>query len=217
YLIDALEMPSKQLLSNPLLAQALSITEAAALVYSVRDEASFRLALGLADFMREHFAPNSQHGQAGGRVYPLLLVGNKTDPPPSPPPADPVAQLQGERAVSRAEGAQAARGMGIPGVSDLASSSSGVGFLEVSAKTGEGVERIFEELGAEVLRVRRAVREGRERMERERERERVKGGVANGEGSGRGAGGMEGRRKAGWRRLWFGGRRGTQTVGGEGR
>ncbi|KAK4104172.1 hypothetical protein N658DRAFT_444058 [Parathielavia hyrcaniae] len=52
YMIDALELPSKHLLSNPMLAQALSTTEAAVLVYSVRDEASFRLAQGLAKFRR---------------------------------------------------------------------------------------------------------------------------------------------------------------------
>ncbi|KAL2115750.1 hypothetical protein VTJ04DRAFT_10005 [Mycothermus thermophilus] len=57
YIIDALEMPSKNLHSNPLLAQALSITEGAALLFSVRDESSLRLAQGLAEFMREHFSP----------------------------------------------------------------------------------------------------------------------------------------------------------------
>ncbi|AEO62379.1 uncharacterized protein THITE_2106481 [Thermothielavioides terrestris NRRL 8126] len=57
YIIDAVEMPSQQLLSNPQLALALSITEAAVLVYSVRDAASLQLAIGLAEFMREYFAP----------------------------------------------------------------------------------------------------------------------------------------------------------------
>ncbi|KAK4122448.1 hypothetical protein N657DRAFT_657263 [Parathielavia appendiculata] len=59
YMIDTLELPSKHLHSNPMLAQALSITEAAVLVYSVRDDASFRLAQGLAEFMHEHFSPAS--------------------------------------------------------------------------------------------------------------------------------------------------------------
>ncbi|KAG7288616.1 hypothetical protein NEMBOFW57_004970 [Staphylotrichum longicolle] len=201
YLIDALEMPSKHLLSNPLLAQALSITEAAVLVYSVRDEASFRLAQGLAEFMREHFTPsptsplsssattttaaNSSAGAGAGagaataagaaqrnldknRPYPLLLVGNKSDPPTlSAASDDPVAILQEERAVSWEAGAQAARGMRMPGPPSLMNPLE-VGFLEVSAKSGEGVAQIFEVLGGEVLRVRRAVREGRERAERER-------------------------------------------------
>ncbi|KAL2264767.1 hypothetical protein VTJ83DRAFT_7277 [Remersonia thermophila] len=57
YMLNVLEMPSKHLHSNPLLAHALSITEGAALLFSVRDEASLRLAEGLAEFLREHFAP----------------------------------------------------------------------------------------------------------------------------------------------------------------
>ncbi|EAQ92411.1 predicted protein [Chaetomium globosum CBS 148.51] len=104
YLIDALEMPTAHLPSNPLLAQALSITEAAVLVYSVRDPASLQLARGLAEFMREHFAPatpssssaaseavaspgggGGRRGGAGsraggggidrGRAYPIVLGG----------------------------------------------------------------------------------------------------------------------------------------------
>lgn len=232
-------MPSKHLLSNPLLAQALSITEAAVLVYSVRDEASFRLAQGLAEFMREHFTPsptsplsssattttpfsgfgatpttaNSSAGAGAGpaqrnldknRPYPLLLVGNKSDPPTlSAASDDPVAILQEERAVSWEAGAQAARGMRMPGPPTLHNKNGGdpleVGFLEVSAKSGEGVAQIFEVLGGEVLRVRRAVREGRERAERERMMMMAGKGGGGGGGGVKAGGGDVGRRRFGWR------------------
>ncbi|KAK4131347.1 hypothetical protein BT67DRAFT_353453, partial [Trichocladium antarcticum] len=59
YMIDAREFPSPDLPSNPLLAHALDITEAAVLVYSVHDEPSFRLAQSLAEFIHEHFTPPS--------------------------------------------------------------------------------------------------------------------------------------------------------------
>ncbi|KAK4236432.1 ras-related and estrogen-regulated growth inhibitor-like protein [Achaetomium macrosporum] len=169
YLLDALEFPSQHLLSSPLLAQALRITEAAVLVYSVRDRASFRLAQGLAEFMREYFSPfpypttttSADGGDGGGevdkgRVYPVLLVGTKCDL------QEAAAEEAEERAVSFAEGAKAAQGMKMPG------SVSDVPFLEVSARTGEGVERVFQVVGEEVLRVRRAVRARREQAERER-------------------------------------------------
>jgi hypothetical protein len=66
-----------------------------------------------------------------------------------------------------------------------------VPFMEVSAKTGEGVDELFELVGREVLRVRRAVRERREVAERER--------LMSAVGSVQTAGG-EGRRR--WRALW---------------
>jgi GTPase SAR1 family protein len=223
-------MPSKHLLSNPMLAQALSITEAAVLVYSVRDEASFRLAQGLAEFMREHFSPapptptvtrsllpslsttmttpngtrtgsggggGSSNGGVGiadkGRIYPLILVGNKSDPPSHSDDDDPVAILQSERAVAWEDGLKAAAGMRMSGT------GADVVFLEVSAKTGEGVDQVFEVLGQEVLRVRKAVRERREVAERERMMAEV--------GSVKTAGGEGGRKKAGLWRVLFGRRR----------
>ncbi|KAK3301298.1 uncharacterized protein B0H64DRAFT_438384 [Chaetomium fimeti] len=192
YLIDALEMPSNQLLSNPLLAQALSITEAAVLVYSARDAASLQLAQGLAEFMREHFAPASptsvRSGGVGGvdrgRAYPIVLVGNKSEVEDAG--GDGGGGGEEKVVVSRAVGLRAARGMGVAGcgVAD-------VPFLEVSAKTGEGVVEVFEVVGREVLRVRRAVRERREVAERER--------LMSAVGSVQTAGG-EGRRR--WRALW---------------
>lgn len=232
YMIDALEMPSKHLLSNPMLAQALSITEAAVLVYSVRDEASFRLAQGLAEFMREYFScaapsqaapspPSSASSSSGtavaagmkgarsrignanadkGRPYPIILVGNKADPAADD---DPVAILQEERAVSYTEAckAAAAGGMRIPGLlgDGDGDGATGVPFLEVSAKTGEGVDQIFQVLGREVLRVRRLVRERRELAERERLMSEV--------GSVTTAGGDGGRKRFGLWRGFFGRRR----------
>lgn len=235
-------MPSKHLLSNPMLAQALSITEAAVLVYSVRDEASFRLAQGLAEFMREYFScaatpaqsapspPSSSSSSSGtaalataaekgtrshgmgnnadrGRPYPIILVGNKADPAAAGD--DPVAILQEERAVSYTEAckAAAAGGMRIPGLLGNGNSdgdgdgdgAAGVPFLEVSAKTGEGVDQIFEVLGREVLRVRRLVRERRELAERERLMSEV--------GSVTTAGGDGGRKRFGLWRGFFGRRR----------
>jgi len=194
--IDALEMPSGQLPSNPALAAALGLTEAAVLVYSVRDAASLRLARGLAEFVREHFSPpdsdaadaNATNGSSSGgggsgsaaedllrrRIYPVVLVGTKADfPPPSSSPSSSthgksadsnnavVTARRNGRAVSWGEGARAARGMGTPG-------ADSVPFLEVSAKTGEGVDRVFELVAREVLRARRIAREKREAAERER-------------------------------------------------
>lgn len=60
-----------------MLAQALSITEAAVLLYSVRDEASLRLATGLAEFMREHFAPAPGQGQTANDGSPSGKAGKK--------------------------------------------------------------------------------------------------------------------------------------------
>ncbi|KAJ4306179.1 hypothetical protein N0V88_000975 [Collariella sp. IMI 366227] len=58
YIIDALELPSQHLLNSHLLTQALSTTEAAVIVYSVRDEASFRLATSVADTTGARAAAN---------------------------------------------------------------------------------------------------------------------------------------------------------------
>ncbi|KAK4156247.1 ras-related and estrogen-regulated growth inhibitor-like protein [Chaetomidium leptoderma] len=224
YIIDALEMPSKHLLSNPMLAQALSITEAAVLVYSVRDDASFRLAQGLAEFMRDYFSSSSSSSATAAparatatssssssspssgirRLYPILLVGNKSDPPTCGADDDPVAILQEERAVGWTEGLKAARAMRMPGLG-AAAADEGPPFLEVSAKNGEGVDQIFPVLGREVLRVRRLVRERRELAA---EQERIMSEVGSVRTGGRGGG----RRRFGLWRVLFGRRR----VAGEG-
>jgi GTPase SAR1 family protein len=222
-MLDALEMPSKHLLSNPMLAQALSITEGAAIVYSVRDEASFRLALGLAEFIREHFSPpafattpaaggggggsssptsptsppspappgTGVVGAGGGvgigdkgRVYPIVLVGNKADDGDDD---EAVGGLREEREVMYTEGVKAAAGLG--------GEWGGVPFVEVSAKTGEGVEGLFRVLGKEVLKGRAVMRERRERAERER--------LGSEMGSAKNAGGQGGKKRfALWRALF---------------
>lgn len=97
YLIDALEMPSKQLSSNPMLEQALAITEAAVLVYDVRDPESLTLTKGLAEFVRDYVA-----GAGAWRDYGLMLVGNKSDVDDE------------ERQVSWAEGSKVAAGFRLP-------------------------------------------------------------------------------------------------------
>lgn len=224
-------MPTAHLPSPHLLAQALSITEAAVLVYSVQDPASLQLARELAGFMRAHFAPvahppsssssfssaaaaavtaaagavtataasaaaspgsRSGNGAADrGRAYPIVLVGNKRDRDRDDEDDDGGGGEDGAvvSVVSRAAGVRAARGMGV---------GNGVGggadapFLEVSAKTGVGVEEVFKVVGREVLRVRRAVRERREVAERER--------LMSAAGPAQTAGGGEGRRR--WRALW---------------
>jgi hypothetical protein len=207
-----------------MLAQALSITEGAAIVYSVRDEASFRLALGLAEFIREHFSPPaavapavaaavSGGGGGGGsssptspttptsptspgtgagggvgigdkgRVYPIVLVGNKSDDGDDD---EAVGGLREEREVMYTEGVKAAAGMGGEG---------GVPFVEVSAKTGDGVEGLFRMLGKEVLKGRRVMKERRERAERER--------LGSEMGSAKNAGGQGGKKRfALWRALF---------------
>lgn len=124
-MIDALEMPSKHLSSNPMLEQALNITEAAVLVYDVADQQSLTLAKGLAEFVRD---------SVGNREYALVLVGNKSDVDDE------------DRAVSWALASKTAAGLKL--------SSSTCAFTEVSAKTGENVANVFPLLGKEVLRLK---------------------------------------------------------------
>lgn len=211
YLIDALEFPTQHLLSNPLLEQALAITECAVLVYDVRDEASFRLARGVAEFVREHFSPASpapapspssslQSQQKQKRLYGLVLIGTKTD-------CDEDPASESERQVSFSEGSKAAAAITLPG------SPSGINFLEVSAKTGENVSEIFPMVGREVLRLKKLAMLSK----REQAAARIAAGEGRGEGfvdtkagggggnggrvgslGGRSTGSSGGRRKNGW-------------------
>ncbi|KAK4645433.1 hypothetical protein QC761_201393 [Podospora bellae-mahoneyi] len=139
YIIDALEFPSNQSSSNPLLEQALAITEAAVVVYDTASADSFRLAKGVVEFILEHFDPltPSPNNSANRRVYPVVLVGNKFD-------------NDKEREVSEDEGREAAGKMGVRCM------------MEVSARTGEGVQGVFETIGAEVLAAKRATTTARE-------------------------------------------------------
>ncbi|GAB1313946.1 Ras-related and estrogen-regulated growth inhibitor-like protein [Madurella fahalii] len=231
YMIDALEMPSKHLLSNPMLEQALSITEAAVLVYDVRDEASLRLAKGLADFMREHFSctpsstsspstttdtpstavPNSNSNNTARpsnnlRPYALILVGNKAD-------SDSQADADGvekEREVTWAEGSKAAAAMLMP--MPGGGSASGVPFLEVSAKTGENVDQIFPAVGREILRLKRLALQRREQAERAMRLIQEARGAKNKNGEVAGRKGKFGL----WRNLFVGRRQAAAAVGGGG-
>lgn len=224
-MVDALEMPSRHLLSNPMLEQALAMTDAAVLVYDVRDEASFRLARGLADFVREYFSSspfatpnmnNNNDAPRHPRPYALVLVGNKADSDsedsedadplshslssssssssqpagddePRPEPERQTQRQRPKRQVTWAEGSRAAARMGIrmplpagrgPG--------GGAAFLEVSARTGENVDQIFQAAGREVLRLRRlAALQRREQLERA-EGMMVQETTGTGTGTGRG-------------------------------
>ncbi|KAK0669009.1 P-loop containing nucleoside triphosphate hydrolase protein [Cercophora samala] len=189
YLIDALEFPSNQLSSNPLLEQALAITETAIILYDVTNPDSFRLARGVGEFIKEYFNPltpspnNSTNSGSNRRVYPVVLVANKCD----------TNHFQGDpaRQVALEEGRAMAERIGVR-------------YLEVSARTGEGVKGLFEGVGGEVLKVRGGVDVVREREGYERV---VVGGkgveVVNGEG-GKG----KGERGGLWRRMFW--RRGGQ-------
>lgn len=157
YVVDALEMPSKHLLSNPMLEQALHITEAAVLVYDVGDPASLRLVEGIAEFMRDSI------GMA--REYGLMLVGNKSDVDDE------------ERQVSWAAGSKAAAAIRPPGNPQVVS-GSGCGFVEVSAKTGDNVDKIFPQVGRDILKLKKLNqqrREQAERLARERQEQRQTG------------------------------------------
>lgn len=232
YTIDALEFPSKHLLSNPMLEQALAITEAAVLVYNVCDPSSLSLAEGIADFMREALSPSpSSHPPSLSsstntspissptptptpRDYPLILVGSKSDIPSDPTsptsPISPSPSSPNHTTPSRIPYPTASRlasTIRLP-TSIPESPSTGCAFLEVSAKTGENVEKIFPELGKEILRLKRLGKQRRELAERVA-RERAAQGSVGGAG-----GGLGGRKKGGfWRILGFG-RRGHQVVGG---
>lgn len=143
YLVDALEMPSKHLSSNPMLEQALAITEAAVLVYDVHSPESLTLTKGLAEFVRDTI------GQAGnsGRDYGIMLVGNKSDVDDE------------DRQVSWAEGSRVAAGFRLPAGSSCA-------FIEVSAKTGDNVDKIFPSLGREVMKLKRLNQQRRDHAEK---------------------------------------------------
>lgn len=142
-------MPSRQLGSDPMLERALAITEAAVLVYDVRDPGSLALARGLADFVGEYL------GAAGaGRDYGLMLVGNKSD-------GD-----EEERRVSWAEGSRVAAGFRLPTGGTCA-------FVEVSAKTGDNVDKVFPAIAGEVVRIKRLGQQRRELAERMARLEKV--------------------------------------------
>ncbi|KAK0643120.1 P-loop containing nucleoside triphosphate hydrolase protein [Cercophora newfieldiana] len=156
YTVDALEMPSKHLLSNPMLEQALAITEAAILIYDVRDSTTLSLVEGIADFMRETLSPQAQQPSGTSnppsqRDYALMLVGNKSDVDDE------------DRAVPWATGSKTAAAIRVP---NSAGGGAGCAFLEVSAKTGDNIDKIFPAVGKEILRLKRLNQQRREQAER---------------------------------------------------
>ncbi|KAK3325445.1 P-loop containing nucleoside triphosphate hydrolase protein [Apodospora peruviana] len=156
YVVDALEMPSRHLPSNPMLEQALNITEAGVLVYDVRDPKSLQLCLGIAEFVREYLNAfnynnnnNDDNSKKLKRRFPLILVGNKSD-----------VDDEQDRAVSWAEGAKAASVMG------SASSPGGqCPFVEVSAKTGDNIDVIFPRLARDILKLKWLSQQQQQRTE----------------------------------------------------
>ncbi|CAJ2503289.1 Uu.00g106830.m01.CDS01 [Anthostomella pinea] len=132
YVVDALELPSQHLLNEHYVQQAANITEAAALVYDVGSRDSFEVLQGIFDTIRE---------TVGKREYGLILIGNKSDSD-----ADDDA-----RQVPWAEGYKLAQ-------SQIKLRCM---FLETSARTGENVDKLFPQLGKEVLRLRRLVQQRR--------------------------------------------------------
>ncbi|KAK1751233.1 P-loop containing nucleoside triphosphate hydrolase protein [Echria macrotheca] len=170
YIVDALEMPSKHLLSNPMLEQALAITEAAVLVYSVRDPSSLKLVEGIAEFISSFVSSSSS-----SKPYAVMLVGNKSDsssPSSSSPDSDSVViDEDEERKVSWAEGNKTAetirdRDRDGSGANGQQTTMADCPFLEVSAKTGENVDKIFPQIGREILRLKKLGQQRRELAER---------------------------------------------------
>lgn len=93
-------------------------------------------------------AATTPRHQPQQRDYGVILVGNKSDVDLLPP------HSQQQRAVSWSEGSRAATAF-LPGLR--------ASFVEVSARTGEGVDPLFEAVAREILRLRRASQQRRER------------------------------------------------------
>ncbi|KAI5922722.1 P-loop containing nucleoside triphosphate hydrolase protein [Camillea tinctor] len=139
YVLDILEFPSERLSGNTeadtgsqsaaSLAQAVRITDAAILVYDVRQRDTFALLQSLHDVIyHELTTPGFQKK----RDYALALVGTKCD------------NSGDERDVSWAEGYKLSQGFRVRGT-----------FVEASARTGENVDGVFAQLGRELVRLRR--------------------------------------------------------------
>ncbi|KAG8168562.1 hypothetical protein KVR01_001311 [Diaporthe batatas] len=163
YTVDALELPIEHLSSPEHLSQALAITDAAVLVYDITEPASLTYLKSLANNIYTSIHPGSTATtptkKKGGfhlpgsptrrdtcdvtrtsKPYHFLLIGAKRDV------SDPL------REVTWLEGQIAAEEFFGP--SGIAAGAS-VGFMEVSARTGEQVGAIFPSLGREVLKSRR--------------------------------------------------------------
>lgn len=171
-MVDALELPAEHLASPEHLAQALSITEAAVLVYDITDPASLTYLKSLSSTIyealhrpetgstltkkRNGFFTSSptkkdiiasvatEEKEKTTRPYHFLLLGAKNDVFPE---VRDVSWLEGQNA--------AAEFFGPTGVAGGSSAS----FLEVSAQSGENVCAVFPLLGREILQSRRERKE----------------------------------------------------------
>ncbi|KAI0012301.1 P-loop containing nucleoside triphosphate hydrolase protein [Xylariaceae sp. FL0662B] len=138
YILNALELDSSAHASAAQqLEDAIQITEAAVLVYSVASRASFGALQGLHDRVCATVSG------AAVRGYSLLLVGTHAD----------CADTQ--REVSWSEGYGLAHSFRLR-----------CAFLETSAKTGHNVHRLFPLLAKEVLELRWVTQQRREEAER---------------------------------------------------
>ena len=106
-------------------------------MYDVTTRETFDLVAPIVDIIRDALGP---------REYGLALVGNKSD-------CDEAGT--GSRQVSWAEGHRLAAGLRIR-----------CSFLETSARRGENVDKVFPQLGKDVLKIRWLARQRREEEER---------------------------------------------------
>ncbi|KAK7749165.1 hypothetical protein SLS62_008345 [Diatrype stigma] len=127
YVVDALELRPEHLADDPYLRQAIAITEAAILVYDVTARKSFERMAAVAEVIRD---------AVDTREYGLILVGNKSD-------CEGKEEEEQQRQVSWAEGHRLA-----------ASFRVRCSFVETSARKGDNVDRIFPQLGKDVLKLR---------------------------------------------------------------
>ncbi|KAI8633746.1 P-loop containing nucleoside triphosphate hydrolase protein [Xylariaceae sp. FL1651] len=178
YMIDALELAPNQLPREQYLRHAVAITEAAVLMYDIRSRDSFALIQQMHRRIQEALAVDKrQH-------YGLILVGNKADANKENKDGD-------RRMVTEAEGYRLAGSLG--------GGTTRCAFHETSARTGENVDRVFMQLGSELLRLR-WLKQQRQEQADDFARSKAMGG-----GNGRRINGSQ-KRAAKWRvwaRPWF--------------
>ncbi|KAI1327246.1 P-loop containing nucleoside triphosphate hydrolase protein [Xylariaceae sp. FL0255] len=145
YKFDVLELEFAQLADPKQFNNAVAITEAAAIVYDIRNRDSFALARELHAQVQQALSMEKR------RPYTLILVGNKSD--------------DGDRHVSWAEGYKLAhtlsKGGEIIGEKAEERNARPCAFIETSARD---VDQLFVTLGREVLQMRRAAQQRREQQ-----------------------------------------------------
>ncbi|KAI1333710.1 P-loop containing nucleoside triphosphate hydrolase protein [Xylariaceae sp. FL0016] len=144
YLVETLELPAAHLISASV-QRAVHITEAAVLCYDVTSRSSFAEIQGLREAIQTALVPDPKMGtwQQQRREYGLVLVGNKCD------------VTEGAREVSWYEGRKLALEFQVP-----------CAFVEASARSGERVERLFPDLAARLLELRRLTQAKKTQMQR---------------------------------------------------